>query len=109
MVNIDGALAYTIFYVAFLILNVTIGALMPFNLIEGLNEEQIEALTKNVELPAEPGLTDYFLFPFSLLYSILSKLLILLTVSTAHQIIGIILTPFTIGMLMVIVSMVRGN
>jgi hypothetical protein len=106
---LEGALKFTIFYVGFLVITLAVSALIPVNLIEGITTEQMQALTQNVTLPAEPSLTDYFLFPFAFVATTLSKIAIILSISTAHQIIATLLTIFTIGEIIVIVSFIRGN
>lgn len=100
---------YTIFYVALLLSLVFIGSVIPVDIIEGISQDQIEVLTSSVTLPPEPTVLDYVIFPFAAIYNLLSKLVVLLSVSSVHQIIGLLMTPFTIGMVIVVVEEIRGN
>ena len=104
----SAELQFTIFYVAFLLILTTVAIYIPVEIITGITPDQVNALKENVSLPAEPGIDDYFLFPFRFIYSILNKAIILLSVSTAHQFIALILTPLTIGFVFVIADFIRG-
>lgn len=105
----DGKIRYTIFYVSLLLILLFVSSVIPVELIEGITQDQITVLTSSVTLPPEPTVVDYVIFPFAAIYSFLSKLIILLSVSAAHQLIGLILTPFTVGMAMVVLAYIRGN
>lgn len=106
MVNI---VSYVIFYTAFLIILLAVSVYMPVEIISGISQDDLNVLKENVSLPPEPTIADYFIFPFTFIYSILNKAIILILVSTAHQFIAVVLTPFTIGFIWVIMKMIRGN
>ena len=97
------------FYSALLISLLFVGSVMPVSIIEGVNEEQIEALSNSITIPDQPTVVDWVIFPFAAIYDLLNKLVILLTVSAVHQILGLVITPFTIGMAMVVVMVIRGS
>lgn len=105
----SAKIKYTVFYVAMILFLVTVGSVLPIDLIDGVTEEQIATLAEPIELPPEPTVIDYVIFPFAAIYSVLNKLLILLSVSPVHQGLALITIPFTIGMVMVIVLVIRGN
>jgi len=100
---------FIIFYVAFLVLILTVSAFIPIEFIEGLTVEQIEILSANVVLPEEPTIIDYLVYPFLFIHSVVTKMLILLLASTSHQLIAIVLTPFTIAFLYIMAKLIRGG
>lgn len=103
--------AYIIFVTAFILLLVSIGAYLPVDvvIVEGVSEADIEALRTNVVLPEQPTIIDYLVTFFAFVYSIVVKILILLRISTPHQFIALIITPFLVGLVWKIARLVRGG
>lgn len=100
---------FIIFYIAFVSLLLLVSAFLPIDIIEGITQDEIDLITENVELPAEPGVIDYVIFPFAFIYSILSKIILLLKISSAHQFIAFIIGAYSIGLAWKVMRLVRGG
>lgn len=104
----EGALGYIISYVAFVSILIIITANYPIELISGITKDQIDTLNSQYNLPSEPTIVDYFIFPFGFTWDFLSKMWFLLNISSQHQALAFVLTPLTFGLIFVIVGLIRG-
>lgn len=98
---------FIIFYTAFLLLLLGIAVFFPVEIIDNLTEEQIERLTENVVLPAQPTIINFVIFPFEFIWDIINKALVLLQVSAAHQFIAVVLVPLNVGLVWKIAVLIR--
>lgn len=107
----EGALTYSIFYVAFLVILLSFFAIIPVNadVIKGLTAEQIASITGSAATPAAPDAISALFWPLIGVFQFISNLFLLLSVSSAHQFLAVLLGILTFGELMVIISIIRGN
>lgn len=83
--------------------------ILPINLIDGVTQEQIAALSQSVDFPETPDIINVLLFGIAFTVTTLGKIGIVLSVSSTHQLIGLLITIFSITYLVVLWSMIRGN
>ncbi len=96
---------------AFIFILISVSLYLPVDIliIEGITEEDINALREEIVLPEQAGVLDYLIYFFSYTYSVMIKILVLLRLSTPHQFIALIITPFVVGLSWSIARLVRGG
>lgn len=107
----DGALTFSVFYAAFLLITLTLFSTMPIEAgaLKGLTQAQIDSITGNASPPEAPDILTAILWPLISIGGYIGNLFLLLSVSSAHQFLAILIGIFSFGELMVIISIIRGN
>lgn len=105
----DGRHQFIIFYLAFVSIFIAVSLAFPVELIDGISNEDINALKENATFPAEPTILDYLLFPLVAGFGFFQKLFILSTVSSDFQVVSFILGLLTVGLIIDIFSLIRNG
>lgn len=106
----EGALKFTIFYFALLIILTTVSVYIPVEgaVIGTLNDDQNAILNNVIEPPKDANIFSNTIYIAQTGNDFLAKTYILITVSSSHQFVLMFILIFTIAEIFIIASWIRG-
>lgn len=95
------------FYVAFVALLIFFTAIFNVAIISGIDEDKLSNLMV-VNAPENPTIIDSVIFGLSSVVSWIYNFVLILTVSSAYQIVSLVFLILTAGLVFVLIKLLRG-